>query len=887
MSLRKLNTVILFSLTIVLVVIFGSCSTKKNTWSRRAYHNMTAHYNVSWNGKMALAEGTRQMDENVKDDYNNILRVFNYGTKQEAQKLYPKMDRVIEKASISIQKHSMYFGGKERVTWVKYSYLMMGVAHFMKQDYVSARRVFDYVAKEYEGEEISFDGYLWLAKTHIQTERYEKAEAVLNFIRSRQEENKFPKSVERNLPLVEADLLLVQEKYDAAYPLLERGLELGNSNYVLTRTEFVLAQINQLDGDLDRATAYYKSVLKRNPEYVMDFEARINMAQCYDEGTGDSKNIRKVLFKMVKDFKNNEFLDQIYYALANIALKDGDIEQAIEYLKLSVSTSISDNYQKTMSSRDLAEIYFERGDYVPAQAYYDTAVAFLPEDFPDYNTIKNTASVLSEMVVQAQTILHQDSLQRLASMDNESLTALIDLIIVDYRKQKEKELEEQELREESGAEFLENKGRPGPAGGQRLGGKWYFYNTQAMGMGRTEFRKKWGSRKLEDNWRLSDKRLLLQAYDDETGEETEIGITDSVQVQPQISDPEKREYYMADIPFTPEQKEASDELIIEAYKTLGFLYLEELNDTLNALETYLTFQERYPNNKYRLEAWYALYKIYLEQGDQEKANQYKSFIIGNYPDSDYAKVILDPDYYINQSKEKGKAGILYSKTYKAFEREQYFRVINYAERGISQFPDDTAHVPKFMYLRAISLGKVDVPDTLYAALDELVAKYPASAVSAMARSVLTMLHQDYGLGVAQGDSTQVSTVAEPSIYHFNPDDIHMFMMIANSKKVETDALKVRMSDFKGKYFRLVKLRIKSLMLDNQRTIITIGNFDNKDDADDFYSALNNDEYVLSGMDPDEFESFIISVTNYPIFYRDKNVKAYKEFFTEFYRIFEN
>jgi tetratricopeptide (TPR) repeat protein len=881
---NKLNTATLILIASALMLMINSCSTKKNTWTRRTFHNVTAHYNVSWNGKVALAEGDRALREDVADDYNKVLPVFNYGNKSEATKIFPKMDRVIEKSSISIQKHSMYFGGEEKIKWVKYSYLMMGIGHFLKQDYISARRVFDYVAKEYEGEPISFDGYLWLAKTHIASERYEKAEATLNFLRSRQEEYKFPKSVVRNLPMVEADFFLAQENYDAAYSLLERGLELGNKRHVVTRAEFILAQINQLDGDLKRATHYYKKVIKKNPNYIMDFEARINMAQCYDEGTGDSKNIYKVLNKMVKDYKNQEFLDQIYYALAHVAIKDGHMAKAIDYLKLSVSSSIADDYQKSTSSLELADIFFERGDYLPAQAYYDTAVTFLPEDYPDYLIIQNKATVLSEMVIQVQAIDHQDSLQHLATLNTEELNTVIDGLIEEYRIQKEQELEEQEMLASGDVTMMDKGKRPMP-GGQPLGGsaKWYFYNPSALSFGRSEFKKKWGNRKLEDNWRLSDKRLVMQAFKEEVTVEGETGVADSTQAL--ADDPENREYYLVDIPLTPEKMEASNEIVIEAYKILGFLYLEELNDTANALATYLEFQERFPNNKYRLESWYALYKIYNEQGDQLKAEQYKNFIIGNYPESDYAKVIIDPNYYVNESKERGQASGLYSKAFRAFEREQYFRVINYAERGIAQYPEDTALVPKFMYLRAISLGKIDVPDTLYAALDKLVMTYPSSSVSDMARDVLKMLQQEFGLGNPTDDTTGESDKG-PSKYTYNADDVHMVIVIVNSQKVEANALKVRMSDFKSKYFRLESLRIKSLMLDNQRTLITIGNFPNKPKSENFYTAVKNDEYVLSGMDAKDYELFMISVGNYPAFYRDKDVKSYKEFFTEYYSIFE-
>ena len=224
-------------------------------------------------------------------------------------------------------------------------------------------------------------------------------------------------------------------------------------------------------------------------------------------------------------------------------------------------------------------------------------------------------------------------------------------------------------------------------------------------------------------------------------DEADLDTNDSIAATP-AANPENREYYLADIPFTDEQKQLANEQIITSYKKLGFLYLEDLRDTTNALETYLTFQEKYPDNPYRLESWYALYKIYDDKQDREKANYYKSLIMSSYPESDYAKVISDPDYYIKLSEEKNKALEVYEKTYKAFTREQYFRVINYADEGIRDFPDDTALAPKFMYLRAVSLGKVDVPDTLYASLNQLIEAYPNSSVAPMAQSILHMLSKD-------------------------------------------------------------------------------------------------------------------------------------------------
>lgn len=363
-------------------------------------------------------------------------------------------------------------------------------------------------------------------------------------------------------------------------------------------------------------------------------------------------------------------------------------------------------------------------------------------------------------------------------------------------------------------------------------------------------------------------------------------VSDSSQLADAIpTDPLKRDFYLINIPRTDEELAASTEMIIESYNRLGYLYIEELRDTTNARETYLEFLEKHPDNKYQLQSWYALYKIYEEEGNIEKTNQYKNLIVANYPDSDFAKVILDPDYFMKLSEQKNLAAQLYKKTYKSYIREQYFRVISYANKGIEQYPEDTAVIPRLMYLRAISLGKVDVPDTMYVAINELIRAYPSSPVIPRAKAVLRVLQSEYGIGDplpdeegAKGDKNKGS-----SIFSYEPDEKHLMMMVIVSEDVKIDPLKVRISDFKKKYFRLARLRIKSLMLDNQRTIITVGNFDDASDAEDFVMALKNDEYVLSGMEGKKFDIVSVSMKNYPIFYKEKNTEDYVDFYQKNYK----
>lgn len=825
---------------------------------------------------VSLEEGKELLKEKVVDDFNNVIKVNNYGTKEDATTLNPKMDRTIKKASIGIQRHSMSFGGKEYVKWVKDSYLMMGMAHFYKQDYTSARRVFDYVAKEYENSPIHYEGIIWLAKTYLQQERHEKAIATLNLLQSKLKEDDFPREVEKQIPLVFADFYIDKQEYAEAYSYLERAMELSVDHYTTTRIYFILGQINQLEGNYDKAMQYYSKVVKRSPPYKMEFEAQMNLAECYSEGSGDSKYINKVLLKMAKETKNKEYLDQIYYALSQVARSDKNDTLAISYLRKSVSTSVSNPVQKTTSSLEVADIYFDKANYTLAQAYYDTASLSLPKDYPNYEAILSKTEVLSDLVGRAQVIATQDSLQRLALMDTVELYALVDKMIEDYETEQERIAEE---RENGGTQFVDmNRNKAGQAVG---GGGWYFDNTAALGRGRTEFIKKWGDRKLEDNWRLSDKRSMMQSFEEDLTSEDSITLQDSAIVL--VSNPRDRQYYLQNIPRTPEQLTISDSLVIDAYHALAFLYLEALKDTALALETYLKFQERYPNNKYKLESWYGLYSIYKGKNNISEADHYGNLIVSNFPESNYAKVIQDPDYFIKLSQQQNEAGTLYGKAYKAFNREQYFRVINYSDEALVQFPEDTTYIPKFLYLRAISLGAVNVADTLYASLIDLVKKYPNNSVTPLAKSVIQTLQVEYGLGLPDSTNQQAITSNETSIYTLKNDEMHLVMILVESKEINISAFKVRISDFNKKYFRLKRLRVKSLMLNDQFTIITISNFDNKDEAGNYLLALRNDEYVVSGLQNKDFEIFSISSSNYPVFYRDKDIATYKEFFENNYK----
>ncbi len=890
MKINKANSILFALILFGIGMSFSSCSTRRNTAMARAYHNLTSHYNVYWNGKQNLMAGTDYLRNNAKDNYGKILRVYNYGNKKMAKQMALRMEMTIKKAAMTIQNHSMVFGGKEKVKWVTESYLMMGQAFFYKHDFTGARRVFDFVQKKYNYLSIHYLGTLWLAKTYIEMGDYGKAEAALSLLSSEQNGKGFPNEIKNTLPVVYADLYLAEGKPSTAYPYLEKSIDIARNKDLLSRVYFIMGQINKREGNLQQAGVYFTKVMKRNPPFQMNFEARLNLARCYDTANGNGKYIVKTLEKMARKNQYEVYRDQIYYALAEVAEKNKNDSIMVYYLRLSVSNSKDNDYQKATASLKLAKDYFQHGNYVPAQTYYDTAVQFLPKDYPHYAQIKNKSQVLSQLVQNLQSIRIQDSLQRLARMDTTRLYALIDKKIADYKSMLAAKKKAAEIRTENLAsgQFMGSGGSGIPTSGLGTGG-WYFYNSTALSQGFNEFRRRWGQRKLEDLWFLSNKHTTMAnagiTVENEAG--TRAGASNAKTGKLKLTGPETRTYYLKGLPKTAKDFQQSDSLIVNNYNKLGFLYLEELNDTTDALKTYLALQAKYPDNQSRLQNWYYLYKIYAGLRETDKSMHYKSLILERYPGSLYTKVLNDPDYYKKLESKHNEAEKFYSRTYQAFGHEQYYRVITYANLALEKYPNDTTVIPQFMYLRALSLGKVEVPDTLYRALQQLIAKYPHHPLAKRSKAIVRMLQMEYGIGISEKERQALLAAQNRQknigSFIYNSNAPQYILLVTNRRIINARALETRLSDFNVKYFRQLPLQISSLILNNNYNLLLVKQFISQQDAMAYYKVLFKDPYVFSGIQKRNYHLFVISNKNYPLFYKEKNVKIYQQFFDEYYK----
>ncbi|MDD4602297.1 MAG: tetratricopeptide repeat protein [Bacteroidales bacterium] len=889
MKLTKKYTIVGTLIILLGITFFTSCSTKKNTFTRRAYHNLTSHYNVYWNGMDNIRQGIKEYQASIKDNFSVILPIYNYGDRNGANKISQYTDISIKKASKAINKHSMIFNRKEYVRWIDDAYLLIGKCYFYKQDYPMARRYFEFVIKTYNENEIKYEAMLWLAQANTQLGDFNRAEPMLDMLLSKVTKGEAPSKYETDINLTYAQFYILQKNYTAAIPYITRALELKPSHTMRIRCSFILGQIYQKNGDLEEASRQYAYTVKNATTYDLEFNAKINMAQCYDSKNRNREFIVKKLTKMIKDEKNKDFLDQVYYALAHIALKDADTASAIPLLKKSVTSSTTNNYQKAISSMELADICFSEKDYTLAQAYYDSTMQFLPKDYPNYKELAKKTMTLTDLVTNLQVISKQDSLQKLAGMSEEQRNKVLDQIIGVLIAQELKKKQEEQSRQENQNFFGQNKSKDQEVTGSKEG-RWYFYNPTIMSNGFSTFMRKWGRRKIEDNWFLTDKTVVSFANNPETTDsipllsgDTSSQATKTIQ---KSNNPKERAFYLPDIPLTPEKIQASNEKIIQAYYQAGFIYSDGLNDYSNAIMTFETLLERFPENKFKIPSDYELYLLYKQLENQPKGEFYKNLILSNYPESDYAKLLVNPNYYKEINARQSEASHLYNDTYQAFTKQQYYMVINNADLARTKFHTDSILMPKFDFLRALAIGKIEVVDSLVVAMSKITKQYPKSDVKPLAADVLAFLStqkDSKGQPIAV-DSTTVKDITD-KIYKYDPNAVNFYVIIVNGDLVDVDALKIKITDYNTKYYDLDNLMVNSLLLDNVNQMVTVNNFEGSEKAVEYYLGIKNSKYIFTKLEnAGAYYNFVISLENYPIFYRNKDISQYIRFFEKNYPI---
>lgn len=835
-------------LSAILVVSIWSCSTKKNTFTRRVYHNTTARYNGYFNAKEIVKANELKLREQHKDDFSELIPLFIYPDEAYAKSIFPDMDKVISKCSEVIDRHSLYVRKEEHNKWIDDAYFLIGKARFYKQEYFIAAEVFEYVAKAFKKKPIKYNALIWLARTYMELNELDKAESYLNII---EEEGNIPSIYRSDYNAVYADFYIRKNQHSEAVEKLTNAVKWAKKRPTKLRYNYVLAQLWLKQKDYTQSSQYFTEVIKLRPKYDMMFNAKINRALSYDVTTSDS-DVKKMLHKMVRDVKYEEFLDQVYYALADIAFKENKEDEGIEYLKKSTAASVNNNKQKALSYLRLGELYYEKPDYINAQTYYDSCLVFLPKDHQRYDVLFERNKALKNLVDAINTVTLEDSLLRMADDKQFRKKAIRQLV---------KKAQEEE--EEKNKQLANENNELNVAGGGSSTSSWYFYNATTLQFGFDDFRKNWGDRPLEDNWRRSNKQSVAD-FDDEQSDSDSTTTNNVV-----VNEKTNPEYYLQFIPSTDEEKRASHNNIIESLYTMGNVYREDFENYSKATEAFEDLINRYDTCRYKLPSWYNLYRIGLLTDNDEQKQRYKKKILNNYPESEYARIISDPSYNKVTRENRKRVDNYYSIVYELFDDRKYEKVLIRCKKAKAIFADN--HISdKFDLLAALSTGHVNTRDSFKLALEDVVAKHPKTESGEEAKRLLKMINDDI-----KPEPSPTKTT-----YYHDPKTTFLFVMVMPSKEKKMNNYRADIADFCAKYYSEKNYKVGSIILDKKRQLITVKSFKDFNEAMDFYKSFGFNKDNLNEVNQQSFENFIISEANFKLFYKKKDVAEYLSFFAK-------
>jgi tetratricopeptide (TPR) repeat protein len=856
------------------VFLWAGCTTEKNTFLTRTYHNTTAHFNGYFWGNLSYEEGLKKLNDIHKDDYSSLLPVFVYAEDKEAPTIYPEMDRAINKAKTMIENHTITNKQKreipDAVKYIKYCYLLLAKARLYKNEYLTAIDAVNYASKVYRKSSVKYEAIMWEVRALDQIGSVSQAEELVDLLTSSKE---IPKKLYPEVCATVSDYYMRTGEYNEVAKWLKKAIPGEKVRSSKARYLFILAQISQRESDPQMAFSYYSKVIRSHPTYDLDFEANINRALLFLGDDKENQHIIKMLKKMLKPTKNIDNRDQIYYALAQISEKQGDTAQAITYLNKSVHSSTTNALQKSISFLALADLCFNREDYIHAKRYYDSTLVALPKKYKGRDSIVDKRDNLQKLVKYLDVIAVDDSVIKLSSMDKKSLDKYIDKLIADAKKEAE-EKKQKEAEQEALQQQLQANANPNTIATGGTNSSWYFYNPGQIQLGTTEFLKTWGNRVLEDDWRRS-KKISLNVGG-ANGEGVKKGA-DSVkgkvtaQKKDSLNDIYSRAYYMKNIPQGANQVKALNDSLVEAYYNAGSIYKEYLKNNKKSSEEFEELLKRYPDNKYKLTTYYQLYRIYTENGNTERANYYKNILLTQYPNTEYAQLISNPEKYkqnLQASKEEMER--LYTATLQSYESAKYMEVLHGCQQADSLYPKNPLSA-KFAYLEAVAIGYTQGLDAYKNALTKVILLYPKDSVKLLAQTTLAYLNKK----PAVKDTVSIKYTTDiDSSYYF-------IVLIDNTEPAnKINTFRNTLSNLNSKSYAEDKLQMDNLMLDANHQMLFIKLFKTVAKAKDYYTFVNGNNDLFTPFSQGACQIFYISDKNFHLMLNHRKADEYVQFFKD-------
>ena len=757
---------------LTIALILTGCSTQKNTAQSRWWHAFNAKYNTYYNGTLAYIDGSLEKETGNKDNYTEQIPLYTVSNKNSREIGKANFDRAIEKCEKAIHQHSI----KRRPEWTKNrrktakdiewlsrreynpflwkAWMLMGRSQFYQGDFESAAATFSYMSRLYATQPAIYGkARAWLAKCYIeQNWNYDAEDVIRNMLR-----DSIHWRAQKEWDYTFADYYIHTGNAEQAIPYLRKVISHEMRRKQKAREWYLMGQLQASIGNKKEAYKAFRHVIRQNPPYELAFNARIAMTEVMAKDNAGKMISR--LKRMAASDNNKEYQDQIYYAIGNIHLSRKDTLQAITAYEKGNQKSTRNGIEKGVLLLHLGDLYWTKEKFSDARRCYGEAIGLLDKDRKDYQQLANRSKVLDELVPYTDAVQLQDSLQQLARMSEKERNAAIDRVI-DALKKKEKEERNRKAEEEAestlrqdGGNFANNNNFASSNSPQKnnensantsANGQWYFYSPLTVSQGKAQFQKLWGKRDNVDNWQRINKTVVANAAGaEEMTDEQRDSLAQAAEQEEllkqasdsAVNDPHRREYYLAQIPFTPEQLAESNKLLEDGLYHAGVIFKDKLDNLPLSRKSLLRLVNNHPDYAHLDDAYYHLYLLYSRERKPKMAQTYLQKLKAEYPESQWTTLLSDPYYAENAKRGVQIEDSLYTLTYQAFKDGEYDKVERNAQISRNRFPDG-ANRDKFLFIGGLSkLNDGDIKSCL-ADLKEVVSKYPDSRLSEMAGMII-------------------------------------------------------------------------------------------------------------------------------------------------------
>ncbi|MBQ5579456.1 MAG: hypothetical protein IIT40_11525 [Prevotella sp.] len=919
MRLHKMRHIIPLLLLVCIGLTVG-CSTQKNTAKSRWWHSFNARYNTYYNGTLAYIDGSEEKEKGNKDNFTEILPLYTVGNKKSRELGKGNFDKAIEKSQKAIKLHSI----KKRPEWTKKrrktekdlewlnrkeynpmlwkAWMLMGRSQFHQGAFYEAASTFAYMGRLYQTQPAIYGrARAWLAKCYIEQDWIYDAEDVIRNMRR----DSIHWSAQKEWDYTYADYFIHIGDYEQAIPYLRKVIKHEMRKKQKAREWYLMGQLENALGHREAAYKAYKRVGRLNPPYEVAFNAKIAMTEVMAEGQW--KKMISQLKRMARSDNNKEFLDQVYYAIGNIYLSQKDTLKAISAYETGNQKATRSGIEKGVLLLKLGDIYWELEKFSDAQRCYGEAIGLLDKERKDYEQLSQRSKILDELAPYTDAVHLQDSLQALAKMDEKERNEAIDRVIEALKK---KEKEEKKLQAEANAQqVMQRNGAignrnntqnntPTPQTGTQQNGKWYFYNPMAVQQGKQSFEKLWGKRENVDNWQRVNKTVVAGVGSEEFPEMTqeqldsiakEEAIQDSLeQVKDSAqNDPHKREYYLAQIPFTEEQLLASNLILEDGLFNSGVIFKDKLNNLPLSEKALRRLTDEYPDFENMDAVYYHLFLLYNRMNMPAIADGYIEKLKENFPESQWTGILSDPYFKENAIFGEHMEDSLYAATYNAFKDNRYDEVKSNSRISEERFPLG-ANRDKFLFINGLGKLNDGDGDGCLADMNTIVEKFPQSKLAEMAGMIVNGVKagkQLYGGKFDLGDVWSRRSVVLSDSDSINAKKLSpernidfLFMVVYKPDSVNENQLLYELARYNFTSYMVRNFDITIEQDELGLHHMQVSGFRNYDEALQYARELYQQTNIVKRLG--KSRSIVISTENLPLLGKQFSYDDYDEFYTK-------